>query len=282
MTSRRAPDNKRLKRINGAWGHWYQLDRDYAPGVTTVLNLGFPVPFHVPSKWASRLCAEYARDNWQWFRDAPTPNVVHDVLLSIADNTRDEAANKGTILHGYGQTLLDTGEVELAEEHEWLAPVVDGYADLLDLFTLEAAHTEVVLANTDHRWCGTTDIIGRSADLAALAGAPADSLGIIDLKTGNGIRDKDFAQVEAYRRATIAHIDGAEVPMPKCEWAAVIHARPGLATVTVNRVAYHDRIYGLFQAAHTFWLALDDKRGWLDHAHTEPHEQPPTNQEIAA
>lgn len=283
---RRASANQRLKRINGGFGHWYKLDGEYAPGVTTILGRGLAVPFGVPSAWAARLVAEYAAEHRDWLVQAPASQAIIDVLRSVPNNTRDTAAAAGTTVHGYAETLHQHGTVDLADEHHHLTGHVERHAELLDLWGIHTYATEISCANTTHGYAGTVDLLCASTSITAHINElltadgqpelPADTIGLLDLKTGNGIRDKDHCQVEAYARCDLAHIDGAETAMPAIGWVGIIHTQTDHSTLHLAVPAYRPRVWRLFLAALFEWQALDDKRGWIDHAHhtpTHPKEQ---------
>ncbi len=264
----------RLQRRNvGRDGHYYLFDGTYAPGVTTVLGTGLAVPFSVGSNWAARLVAEFVAHNTEWITSAPNKQFIIDGLRAIPNNTRDEAALKGKHCHTYAEQLHDTGQLELPPEHEHYAPYVQAVADLLDEYDITSHYVEIPLAVTSIRVCGTSDVIAsspvivdtvnrmrREADMAPIA---PDALGIIDYKFGNALRDKDSVQVETYRRADLAHLNGEEQPMPTLEWAALIHGRADGATLEIVHPAYQDALFRLFRAALYEWEALDQKRGWI-------------------
>ena len=273
----------RLQRRNvGKDGHWYLFDSKYAPGVTTVLGTGLAVPFSVGSNWAARLVAQFVADNTEWITSAPNKQFIIDGLRAIPNNTRDEAAVKGKHCHNYAEQLHDTGQLELPPEHEHYAPYVQAVADLLDEYDITSHHVEIPLALTTLKVCGTTDVIASSPAIAATvnrmrieAGMPLiadNALGVIDYKFGNALRDKDSVQVETYRRADLAHLDGVEQPMPPLEWSALIHGRADGATLEIVHPAYQDALFRLFRAALYEWEALDQKRGWITAARRPAEE----------
>lgn len=275
--------SNRLQRRNvGKDGHWYLFDGKYAPGVTTVLGTGLAVPFSVGSNWAARLVAEFVADNAEWITSAPNKQFIIDGLRAIPNNTRDDAALKGKHCHNYAEQLHDTGQLELPAEHEHYTPYVQAVADLLDEYAITSHYVEIPLALTGIRVCGTTDVIAespaivdivnrmrREADLEPIA---PNALGVIDYKFGNALRDKDSVQVETYRRADLAHLDGTEQAMPPLEWSALIHGRADGATLEIVHPAYQDALFRLFRAALYEWEALDSKRGWITAARRPAEE----------
>lgn len=263
----------RLQRRNvGRDGHWYLLDGEYAPGVTTVLGAGLAVPFNIPAQWASRLVAEFVADNRGWLLAAPNRQFVVDGLRALPMNQRDEAAVRGTTVHAYADQLR-SGPVELDDRHTHLLSHVEAVARWLDEWDIEIVASEIPCAITAVRTCGTTDLIARAPKIVAkinarraLAGLDEldpGTLGVIDYKTGKALRDKDGVQVEAYRRSDLCHVDGVEGPMPACGWAGLCHVRSDGCDLRVNDTGFHDALFRLFRAALAEWEALDGKRGWI-------------------
>jgi hypothetical protein len=289
----------RLKRKNvGRDGHWYQLldERtgryEYAPGVTTILGRGRGIKFDIPSGWAARICADYVVEHREWLAGAPSDADLHDLVRSQPRNTTREAQIKGTTIHAYAETLHNEGTVELEAEHEQWAPHVEAYADCLDRWDITPTAVEIPLAHSERRWAGTSDIRAIAPRIVRLlnewnaqAGRPPlpeDAPGILDIKTGKAIRDKDKVQVVAYAHADLVQIGGVEQPSEPLAWAGLIHVQEEAATLHLIRPTYWDDLYACFNNAHQQWLALDEKRGWLQHAvdnADEPLE--PTNEAAA-
>lgn len=286
----------RLVRRNFGDNHSYRLDGSYAPGVTTVLGAGMAVPFGAAAGWAAREVATFVADNTEWLIAAPDRRFIIDGLKNIPNNTRDDAAAKGHHVHRYSERLHDGQPVELEPRHDHLTPVVQHVADLLDEYAITSAAVEIPLALTGLRVCGTSDVIAvsppivdivnrlrREADMPEL---PADAPGVLDYKSGKALRDKDYVQVETYRRADLAHIDGDEQPMPELHWSGLIHCTADGAHLELVHPAYQDHLFRLFRAALYEYQALNDRDGWLKGAHRPADEllatTPTPEQETAA
>jgi hypothetical protein len=283
----------RLKRMNiGRDGHWYKLDGEYAPGVTTVLGGGLAVPFGIPSSWAARLVAEFVAEHRDWLIQAPDPRFIIEGLKAIPRNNTADAALKGSTIHAYADRLKHGDPVELEPGHDEWFPHVQACATFLDDWHIDVYAAEIPLALTQLRVCGTTDLIARSpaivehvnrmrleADLPAL---PDDALGVLDYKSGKALRDKDRVQVETYRRADLAHIDGVEQPMPALHWSGLVHVTGDGCRLELVHPAYHDPLFRLFRAALFEWQALDEKRGWIGLASRPAEELAPTAEGNAA
>lgn len=270
--------HNRLQRRNvGANGHWYLLDGQYAPGVTTVLGTGLGLKFDIPSGWASRICADWVIGHRPLLADPTwTDTDLHSMIRSAPRNLTYDAQVRGTTVHQYGEHLHNYGEVELADEHAHLAPYVEQYAGFLDRWEIDPIASETPLALTDMRVAGTADLIARSTKAVELINQwrtqdgleplPDDAPGVLDIKTGGAIRDKDKLQIVAYGDADLCHIDGVEQPKPVTYWHALIHVQADYADLHLIRPSYEDRLRSLFATAVQQWHALDEKRGWISHA----------------
>jgi hypothetical protein len=267
----------RLQRRNAGDNHWYLLDGAYVPGVTTALGLGLGLKFDIPSGWAARTCADWLIERRHLIADpAWTDTELHQMIRNAPRNNRDDAAAKGKVIHSYGELLHDTGEVELADKHAHLAGHINHYANFLDRWAVHAVASEVPMANTILKYAGTGDLIATSEPIVELYNEwltntgqptiPLDAPGILDIKSGNGIRDKDKCQVVGYDRADLCHIDGVEQDKPATYWQGLIHVRAEFAELHLIRPSYVDQLWDLFNHALAEWHALDEKRGWISHA----------------
>ncbi len=271
------PRNRLQRRNVGKDGHYYLLDGEYVPGVTTALGIGLGLKFDIPSGWAARICADWVIERRHLLADPTWTNTeLHGMIRNAPRNTTSDAAAKGKTIHAYGEQLTATGEVELADEHAHLAPHVEQYAMFLDRWQIDTIASEVPLANTTLRYAGTADLIARSQPVVELYNQwldsigqpplPLDAPGKLDIKSGNAIRDKDKCQIVAYSRADLCHIDGVEQPTPTTYWHGLIHVREEFAELHLIRPSYVDRLWDLFQHALAEWHALDEKRGWISNA----------------
>src|SRR5690606_10062059 len=102
---------------------------------------------------------------------------------------------------------------------EHLAGYVEGYVRFLDEFGVEPVLTEKSVANREHRYAGRFDSIVRIP-------AWRPGVGMVDLKTSNGVYGETAVQNAAYSRAEFYVEDDApdvEIPMPAVDWIAVAH-----------------------------------------------------------
>lgn len=270
--------SKRLQRRNvGKDGHYYLLDGEYVPGVTTALGIGLGLKFDIPSGWAARICADLIIARRDLLADPRwTDTELHNIIRNAPRNTTSDAATKGKIIHAYGEQLTANGTVELEDEHAHLAGHVEQYAHFLDRWEIDTIASEVPLANTTLRYAGTADLIARSRPAVELYNQwldsidqppiPDDAPGKLDIKSGNAIRDKDKCQIVAYSHADLCQINGVEQPTPTTYWHGLIHVQAEYAELHLIRPSYVDRLWDLFQHALAEWHALDEKRGWISNA----------------
>lgn len=260
----------RLERRNIGDSHWYLLDREYAPGVTTVLG-ALDKPWMKP--WVSGLIADYVADHRDWLAEAPDPDAIRSVLRGIANNTTRDARIRGTTLHTHAETLHRTGTIDLPPGEQ--ADMVQAVAEFLDTWQIQPAAVEVPLCHTGKRWAGTTDLLARSAPLARALNLPDDALLVLDYKTNQkGIYPESAIQVATYAHADLCHIAGTEQAMPRIDGAALIRVTPtGCEVVPVWPKRMAD-LYRLFTAALYVWAATDKKRGWVDTVLAQPATRP--------
>jgi len=255
---------QRLRRINSGNGHWYKLDGEYTPGVTTVLG-ELDKPWMKP--WVSGLIADYTADRREWLAQAE-PDEIRAVLRAVPNNVRNAALLRGTDLHTAAEQLVKSGSIDMEPGEQ--ADMVHELADALDTLAVRPVAIEVPVAATGRfRWCGTGDVLAESPVIVQWLRRfdptmPEDALGIIDYKTNKkAIYVESGVQVSTYAHADICQIDGVEQPMPKVQWALLIRVEPHgveLVFVRPNRMA---DAYRLFTAACVIWHGINKKRGWM-------------------
>jgi|SRR5262245_13241053 len=201
-----------LIRRNHGRNHSYWVDGEKLPGVTTILRQQ-PKPALV--EWAGNTTADYALDNWDELAELkPSERLAR--LKRARYVERDAAARRGTQVHALAEQLAAGREVEVPEA---LTGHVESYVKFLDAFDPEPIALELVIANREHRYCGTADLV------AHMRGA----VWMIDIKTArSGIFPETALQVCAYSRAeTYADDDGSESPLAGLgiERCAALHVR---------------------------------------------------------
>lgn len=167
--------------------HRYSLDGELLPGVTTILGtLAKPALI----AWASKMCAEYVKENLKDLKDL-------DGVLVQAKNAhaqkRDKAADAGTDIHAlieiYIKLCIENGGV--AQGHEINEqPQVSKFVDW-------ALSNNVVFYESEKRVYSPIEKFAGTVDFTALVNGKRL---IGDIKTTSGIYDlSPFLQCAAYR-----------------------------------------------------------------------------------
>lgn len=196
-----------------AGNHQYRLDGKPVKGVTTLISQGLPKP--ALPRWAANTVAEYVADNpdavQQLYKMGRWPMV--NALKGVPWEQRDQAAAKGTEVHHYGELVIHGDEVEVPGH---IASHVEGYVRFLDAWKVEPILVERMVANREHWYAGTFDLI------ANISG----TVWLLDLKTSRGIYGETALQCAAYRNAEFwQDDDGLEQPMPEVERVGALHVR---------------------------------------------------------
>jgi hypothetical protein len=188
-------------------GHRYRLDGRDVPGVTTLLK-GLPKPALV--YWSARTVAEYAAANVDQIQDmlargGERPTV--DFLKGVPWQRRDDAALRGTDIHGLAEQLAHGQAVEVPDPYRHH---VTGYAHWLDTWQPTVVLTERPVANRRWWYAGKPDLV---ADMAG-------DRWLLDVKTAaSGVYGEAALQLAAYANAEF-YVPGDdpadEQPMPEC------------------------------------------------------------------
>jgi hypothetical protein len=199
------------RRINRGRGHGYQLDGDRVQGVTDILKDGVAKGALVG--WGINRTAAYAVDHWDDLA-AMKPSDRLATLKGAAYGERDASAGRGTDIHTLAHRLAAGEDVEVPEA---LVGHVDAYLRFVDEWAPTDLHVEATVVNRTHRYMGTVDLV------AGVGGATW----LLDWKTsGSGVFPETALQLAAYANAeAIVLPDGAEVPMPAIDRAAVVWLR---------------------------------------------------------
>ena len=211
-----------LRTAGNGWNsrRWYHHDGMDFPTVTTILK-AINKPALVG--WAAKSVAEYAAFNidqiYAIAKDDPAGAV--DLLKGTPWRERDKAASLGSRVH---RLLEGDGEGASPEEQ----PYVDAWAKWLEATGTKVVAQEVPVVSTTLGYGGTVDLI------AEVNG----NLGILDVKTGKTVADRDgqvyleiALQLAAYACADTGWPEGVSAPFDR---AAVLHVRP--EGVTVHKV----------------------------------------------
>lgn len=245
--------------------HRYWLDGRPVPGVTTLLGKGLPKPA-IPY-WAAKSVAEYVIDNpagVEALRGVGRDSAVA-ALKQVPWTKRDEAAVRGTDVHRLAEELIHGREVDVPEH---LVGHVEGYARWLDLFQVEAIHTESAVANRAAWYAGTFDAIVRFG-----AGPWKGRVVLADWKTSSGVYGETGLQTAAYARAEFMAPDvDTETPLPEIEATGVLHITENGSQFypLANDPAAIDAAFNVFR--HIAYVA--NKTDWIKGLIGDPMDEP--------
>ncbi|HVN52271.1 MAG TPA: hypothetical protein VMT43_12600 [Acidimicrobiales bacterium] len=218
--------------IGGHLAHWYECDgvSQSGRGVTTILGNGLPAPALI--KWTGNTVADCALDEGDIWRPLAQRDraAAYDYLRNAADRDRDQAANRGTEVHGYAERMANGEEVEPPDE---LLGHVDAYIEWAELWQPEIVAVEMVGANWTHRYFGRFDLLVKVKGWWA-EDTPKDALLLVDIKTSrSGPFPKDALQLTAYRhfeQVAVPDDDGNcwdLEPMPEVDGCCVLQLAAG-------------------------------------------------------
>jgi hypothetical protein len=207
--------------------------------------------------WSARTVAEYVADNpegvEQLRRLGRGPMVA--ALKETPWQKRDDAADRGTVVHTIAEQVTRGETVEVDDLH---AGYVEAAAAFLDDFGVTPRVVERPHYHEAHRWAGTPDLIGDLAD---------GRLAVIDWKTADsGIWPETCLQLAAYANAThYQDEDGNDQPALRPTVGIGVHLTPNGYTAYEMRVDEHT--YSRFR--HVAVVAAlgksfkDDRDSWM-------------------
>jgi hypothetical protein len=194
-------------------GHSYAVDGRRVPGVTTILDNGFPKPGLI--QWSADATARYALQHLDDV-DRSDPFKVYDKWRKARFGESDEAKVRGTEIHELAARIV-------AGEHVEVLPHVHGFVDsairFLDVEGVNPVRTEQVVASARHGYGGRFDMLADTNRGRAL----------LDWKTGNSPPYHEAAlQLAAYRYAEWwLEADGTTTGVDDpCDWCGVVWLRP--------------------------------------------------------
>lgn len=244
-----------IRRVNHGKTHSYRDTEtgDRVPGVTTILGDGIPKPALI--NWAANATAEWAVDHWDELT-AAQPSARLKTLQGARYAVKDEAANKGTTVHGLAERLVDGDRVAVPAG---LEGYVESYVRFLDEFDVMPVLVEKTVWSQKHNYCGTFDLLADLLDPNDPEPDPALRRRIrwlLDIKTNrSGIFGETALQLAAYRFADYYIGDGDEpIDMPEVERVGAIHVRANgydLIPVTATEAEFRTFLYAQQIAAFT-------------------------------
>ena len=181
--------------------HWYSVDGDYVPSVTTILNV-ISKPALVP--WAVKMGAEWFRDNRKDYLkgDIKLDDMVKGIKGAYRKKSQD-ALNIGEEVHAWCEQAikfkLGVGTMPSMPDNEVVRESIENFRDWTKENDVKWLSSEEKIYNRKYKYAGTVDAI------AEVNGV----FGVIDFKTSKRLYDEYDLQVSAYGE-TIEDIYGRD------------------------------------------------------------------------
>jgi len=207
------PTVRRVDR--GRSHHYVDGEGKRIPGVTTILGDGLPKPALI--NWSANATADAVVNRWDELAELPVAQRL-DTIKRARYEVTNRAKNKGTLIHGYAEALVQGEKITGIEDE--LRPYVENYVRFIDQWQLDPVLVEVVVVSYTHGFAGTLDLV---AELTMPSGEQETWL--LDIKTGEkGIFPETALQLSAYRFAEFyVDQDGNEQPMMAVDHTGAIH-----------------------------------------------------------
>lgn len=201
----------KIVRKNHGRGHSYTVNGEKWPGVTTILNGGYPKP--AIARWAARAASEEVLDFWDELAEL-SPSERAERVRTAPDRDRDAAARRGTEVHDLARQLAEGKSVRPPDE---IAGHVDAYLRFAEEWQPRELLVEAPLACMRWEYSGTLDVVADLADGARW---------LLDLKTTrSGVFRESALQLSGYRFADWVLGPDGVVPMPEVDRCAVVWLR---------------------------------------------------------
>ena len=190
--------------------HTYQVDGEYVPSVTTILDV-INKPALMP--WAAAEGARWFRDNtaivpavlgechdddrdaYPAFADGMTVNEMYDGIRGAFRKKSKAARDIGTMVHKWCEQAINfklgNGDAPALPTDENAVRAIEGFQDWIAQNNIEWVSSEEKIYNKDHNYAGTVDAVAYVND----------EFCVIDFKTSTGIWDEYFLQAAAYAEA---------------------------------------------------------------------------------
>jgi hypothetical protein len=268
---RRPPEAKPgIQRRNYGLNHGYRVDGVKWPGVTTISGL---LKGQGLMDYTGKVVSRYAVNNWDELGEL-APATRLDRLYEARWAERDAAAGRGTQIHKLGAKLAHGEEIDVPDA---LRGHVEAYVGWLDRFEPRVLATELVVANREHRYCGTLDLL---ADLGALIAADEEippGRWLLDLKSSrSGIWPETALQVNGYAEAEVfVHPDTAEeVPIAELgiDYLGAVSLKSDAASLVP--LSRDPEVFECFAYLAAVWWRNEHRMEWLG-APAEPLGPPP-------
>lgn len=201
----------RFERVNHGQGHAYKINGHNCPGITSIINKGFPKSL---ASWGANMAANSVVDDWQKLQGmSPSARLKYVSQAPYRDMNR--AAIKGTKVHTFAERIARGEKMQIPGE---IAGYVQGAIDFLREWKVEPLHIEVPVFNVTEFYAGTTDLIAKLAD---------EKIWILDYKSS---RTEPFGntayQTCAYKFCEYALVNDQVVPMPAIDACGIVWLQP--------------------------------------------------------
>ena len=181
--------------------HWYSVDGDYVPSVTTILNV-ISTPALMP--WAVKMGPEWFRDNRKDYLkgDIKLEDMIKGIKGAYRKKSQD-ALNIGEEVHAWCEQAikfkLGVGTMPSMPDNEVVRESIENFRDWTKENDVKWLSSEEKIYNRKYKYAGTVDAI------AEVNGV----FGVIDFKTSKRLYDEYDLQVSAYGE-TIEDIYGRD------------------------------------------------------------------------
>lgn len=207
-----------LYRWESGNNHYYKLDGERVPGVTTLIKEGLPAPALLP--WGIKTVARFAAQHVDelWAMRAMGEESIFQALRNKPFQERNDAGVRGSTIHTYAEKLSRGEEVDVPAD---LQPWVQSVVDYLDDYQPRSVLQEATVGSRRGRYCGTLDDV---------SDFPDGRRRIVDFKSGKGVYPDNGLQLAAYRHAELYKTpEGEDRPLEElglCDEGYIVHIRP--------------------------------------------------------
>jgi hypothetical protein len=225
----------RLTFNEGNHSYWLKQDDGRQERATSVSALRTTLHTFEGERYHLGLAADVATENWESFAEL-APTARREALLSASQTRAAHPREFGKAVHHYCQQLWTGGTVELPSEYQ---VHVQAAADWWNAQRCSLYATELMCWDE-----GSDDIVPLAGRFDLMVNHPWHGLGLLDLKTwlaqssGKPRPDEWGFQLTAYSDMRwLVDTEGNDTPMPKVQWAGVLHVGPsGAALWTLSEV----------------------------------------------
>ncbi len=173
--------------------HWYFVDGEYIPGVTSILKFSdSPAKRRTLEGWRERKFQEFLelrRDDIRAADEVKFKRLLREMTRYPYEATA-EAADIGTLVHSYAERYIKEEKPELPE-NPTARRCAKQFVEWFQCRNVEPLHTEFRCVSREHWYAGT-------ADLDAIVNGER---AIVDFKTSKGMYESFGYQLAAYQHA---------------------------------------------------------------------------------